>query len=475
MRGKRTIAALSLLLVFTGCSSGSNEADASKGDGKGDGQTTSRSGSEKAAEEPEPLMFGTQRYVSPCRLLPPEDVARVYGDPGKYANFRQETREKSISTAEMRAISQTVGGAVSTRCSYSYDDRAESSIYLEVDQYASPRLALKAWKRIKKLGTGLESRRLAQQSAPEWLRQMAAENEASMGGAPAKGLDPSILFVPGRTNFVGVRGNLLVTVQRKSYAGSVFEGNQVKGTLASTRKAFRLIYRNADDTSLDQSPVPPWWEQEEGWPRFLDPCAVFDDEAMVASSGRHTEKFETDSVLRDPDTRIARNSKPAWKAVHNECNRTARQERRVLDDYWHGDLELWYAAPGDTGRELLEGFVVRNLIDEKAQDKYRLRHLLAAKVLREVEVEGAESAYLFDYRKGGDRYGWIVGNVGPYLFQLDVTRSKRKGFGTIPMSQDRLVVGAEHVAANIRAQVGDEIEEADSAEPSDDSSPAGDG
>jgi hypothetical protein len=457
MRGNRTIAALSLLLVLTGCTSGNSEAEASDRSRTGDGQTTSRAASEKSSEEPEPepLMLGTQRYVSPCRLLPPDDVTRVYGDPGKYASFRQEVVEKSVSAAEMRSISQTVGGAVSTRCSYSYDDRAETSISLEVDQYASPRLALHRWKRIKRLGTGLESRQLARQSAPEWLRQMAAENEASQGGAPAKGLDPSILFVPGRTNFVGVRGNLLITVERKSYAGSVFEGNKVKGTLASTRKAFRLIYQHADDTSLDQSPLPPWWEQEEGWPEFLDACRVFDDEAMVASAGLPTEDIETASVLRDPDTRIARNSKPAWKAVHNECNRTARRERRVLADYWHGDLELWYAAPGDTGPELLEGFVVRNLIDEKAQDKYRLRHLLAAKVLRPLEVEGAESAYLFDYRKGGDRYGWIVGNVGPYVFQLDVSRSKRKGFGSVPMSEQRLVAGAEHVAANIKAETED--------------------
>jgi hypothetical protein len=456
MRGDKTIAALSLLLVLTGCSTGDTEAGGSKPSGRDDGESSSRSDSQKSSEEPEPIMLGTQRYVSPCRLLPPEDVTRIYGDPGKYASFRQETIEKSVSVAEMRSISRTVGGAVSTRCSYSFDDRAETSIYLGVDQYASPRLARHRWKRIKKLGTGLESRQLAQRSAPEWLQQMAAENEASQGGAPAKGLDPSILFVPGRTNFVGIRRNLLITVERKSYAGSVFEGNKVKGTLASTRQAFRRIYQHADDTILDQTPVPSWWEQEEGWPTFLDACRVFDDDAMVASAGRPTHDIETLSVLRDPDTRIARNTKPAWKAVHNECNRNARVERSVGNDYWHGNLELWYAAPGDTGAELLEGFVVRNLIDEKSQDKYRLRHLVAAKVLRPVEVEGAEAAYVFDYRKDGARYGWIVGNVGPYVFQLDVSRSRRKGFGTVPMKENRLVAGAERVAANIAALSGDE-------------------
>ena len=449
MRGNRAGAvAVVLGLLLTGCGGIGGDAGSSQGS-KGGEAPKGASGSVPA--EPKPMMLGTQRYVSPCRLLPPEDVVSAYGNPGKYAHFRQETVEKPMSTAQMRAVSSTVGGAISTRCHYSYDDRADSTITLQVDQFASPKHALRRWKRIKRLGTGLESRKLAKESAPEWLRQMVKENEASMGGTPAKGLDPSILFVPGRTNFLGVRGNLLLTLERKSYAGSFFEGNSVKGTLASTRKAFRQVYRHADDTSLDQSTLPPWWEQEDGWPEFLDPCRIFDDEAMVASAGRHSKKIESSSVLRDPDTRIARNNKPGWKAVSNDCNRTASRERRIMSDYWHGELELWYAAPGDTGKQLLEGFVVRTLFDEKAEKKYGLSDLVAAKVLRPVEVEGAEAAYLFDYRKGGSRYGWLVGNVGPYVFQLDVTRSKRKGFGSIPMGRARLVAGAERVVANIKA------------------------
>jgi hypothetical protein len=169
---------------------------------------------------------------------------------------------------------------------------------------------------------------------------------------------------------------------------------------------------------------------------------------------RHSDESHDatdDQLSREPNTRIQRNDRPAWKAVHNECSRSASRGEGVATAHWHGDIELWYAAPGDTGSELLEGYVVKRLFDDKAENKYRISDLVKAGVLHEVEVEGAERAFVFDYRRSGSHYSWIVFNVGRHVVLLNATRTPPKRFNPIPMGESHLVAGAEQVADNIKA------------------------
>ena len=455
---KTTIVLMSLLLMLlAGCGGASDEKTVKDKDTSAGSST----GGTKAGDEPPkpaPIMLGTQRYTSPCRLLAPDDVESIYGDPGSYANFNQIIVEKSLSLPQMREESKKASGGVRTQCLYSLDNKAQTSVRVTVMQFISPQAALRSWKRIKRLGTGLESKQLEREGRPElqWLIDLAKENEANSGGDPVKGLDPSILFVVGRTEFTGVRRNLVITVAREDYAGQAFEGKEIKGTLNTTREVFSRIYANADNTELDQSPAPSYWEQQNGWPQFLDVCKIFDDEAMVATTGHPSILVEDVSILRDPNHRLTRNNTPGSKAVHNECRRMAGIRTGTLkSQYWHGDLEIAYAAPGDSGPELLEGYVLRRLFDdEKSRKKYHLSDLVKAGALTKTEVKGTDAAYVFAYKERGQRYGWIVADVGPHVFRLDLTRTQNR-YDQVPMATAKLVAGAEMVAENIKKATAD--------------------
>lgn len=452
MRKTAIALAAALAMLLAGCSGSPKGED-------GDASDSSSTGADEPADEPEPLMLGTQRYVSPCRLLPPADAVRIYRDTGSYASFSQRIVEKSKTAAQMREIGQTVGASVQTDCNYFFTDRLETLLTLDVKQYPSPAAAKAAWKRIKVLGTGAESRQLEREGNTfSFLYEWAKENEANSGGDPVRGLDPTILFVAGRTEFTGVRGNLLITFARKNFAGQAFEGKEIRDALTTTRRVFSTVYAHADDPDLDQSPVPSYWQQAEGWPTFLDACQVFDDEIMVTLTGHASYEAQDDSVLRDPDHRIARNDSPGSRAVHNECGRTGKVETdSVRRPYWHGTAEFVYGAPGDSGAEVLQGYVLRRVFDdEKSRKKYTLADLIKAGAMKKVEVDGTDSAYVFDHTTPAIHVRFLVANVGDHVFRLD--GDKMKGLKTTRMPVPRLLKAGAQLAANIAAATTDETE-----------------
>lgn len=439
-----------LLMLLTGCSGSSSEGG---GGGEKKGATAKKEPTASATPEPEPepIMLGTQRYVSPCRLLTQEDVQRIYGDPGAYAHINQEFAEKSVPTAEMRSITQTIGGAVKTTCRYTFDDKQQTAIDLNVDQYISPRRALKAWKNIKKLGTGIDSKQLANESGPEWLIKLARENEASMGGVPVRELDPSILFVAGKTHFTGVRRNVLLTLSKKAYAGNFFEPKQIKGALRTTREAFRRIYAKVDDQQLEQTTAPAYWQQPEGWAEFLEPCTIFDDTVMTELTGHATDKVESTSVVRDPGTRLQRNTKPGDTAVYNDCERTARvRAGGRTKRSWNTSIQIWYAAPGVTGQPLLEGVMLRKFFRTEAKAKYTIADVVKAKLLTPVEIEGADGAYVFHNEAKGLSFGWIAANVGPYVVVFDASTTKGLAFSSKEIDQPARLAAVAAIVANIK-------------------------
>ena len=443
MKSRMTL--LGCLLALAACGGGAD------GHGQRDPAGAKRSPTASSAPKPEPILLGTQRYASPCRLLDSEDVVRIYGDPGPYAYFTQRFLEKSISQARMRSITGTVAASVPTTCRYVFDDKAQTAIDLTVDQYVSPAAARRQWRSIKHLGKGIDSKQLADESGPEWLIKLARENEASMGGVPVRELDPSILFVAGKTQFTGVRRNLVLTVSRKSYAGSFFEPKQLKDALRTTREVFGRIYAKVDDQQLEQVATPVWWGQPQGWPEFLDPCAVFDDTVMRAATGHGTVQVESTSVARDPDTRIRRNTKPGDQAVYNECLRTARvKAHRRTKASWTGTVQLVYGAPGDTGQALLDGVVLRRFFKIEAKAKYSIADVVKAKLLHPVKIPGADAAYLFQNTYKGHTFGWIAVNVGPYVAVVDITRMDGLELDSHQVSRAARLSAAASVAANIR-------------------------
>ena len=255
---------------------------------------------------------------------------------------------------------------------------------------------------------------------------------------------------------MGLRKNLLIHVARKEYAGQAFEPKQIKGTVAKTSRVFEIIYEHADDPDLDQSPLPSYWAQPDGWPTFLNACQIFDDRAMVAATGHATtgESVEDESTFRNPEARRERNTLPAFQAVWNSCNRDSKVQRRhkVLSDWWHGDAEVWYAAPGTPDKALIDGLVIKRLFPVEKQRTYHVSDLVKAKVLRPVEVRGADTAYLFDYTEGKNHVGWVLASTGPYVVLMRATRpSVKSAFGMAPTSPERLSAGAAAMIENIKA------------------------
>ena len=443
-----TILLTSLTLVLTGCG-GHDSTKPRPAHSKG-----SASATEEAA--PEPIMLGTQRYVSPCRLLDRDDVRRIYPGFGPYATFDQDFLERGVSTREMRSISETVGASVRTTCSYWLNNKQETTIELGVNQYLSPARATKAWKDIRTLGTGKDSEELAKSSAEQWLIDLARENEAHLGGVPVPGTQGKVLYVAHQGDFVTTHGNLLLTVSRKDYTGSVFMPRRVKD-VTQVRDVFATIHRHASESDLDQSAVPAYWEQPEGWPTFVDPCQVFDDEAMVTATG-HTSANESPtsgSTFLSPAARMRRNTLPAFQAVDNTCERSAKIKRphKVLSDYWSGRAEVWYAAPGTAeGKTLLDGLVIKRLFPVEKQRKFKVGILLKGKVLRPVEVAGADTAYLFDYTKDGFHVRWVMAKRGPYVTVLSADKpAPRAKWDRAPVDERRLLAGTARVIANLQA------------------------
>lgn len=454
--------ALALLLTLSGCG---GDDGAGPGRGSDPGGSATKDAVTKDRPEPEPVMLGTQRYRMPCQVLTPADVRRVYGAVGAYATYDEEARDRGLDSRTTKQISGTVGGAVKDRCRYSFDDRRKSTLSVEVAQYDTPVLARKAWRRTRSLGTGKISKKLSRQSAEQWLIDLVKSNEADLGGVPVPGLDASVLYVKNYGQFVGLRGSTVLSVERKDYAGGdPFSPTTIGGDLRRIRQVFAALYAHVDDPDLDQSPAPAYWQQSPGWPTFVDPCRVFDDDVMAAGTRRRSYRgeFASSSTFLSPATRRRRNDSPAFQAVSNDCERTARNDPRpgklARTHVLRG--EVWYAAPGTTGRQLLAGLPVRKLFRVEDQRKYSVQTLIKAKVLRAVEVPGADAAYLFDYRRAGvGRVGWLMAVRGDRLVYVDPeqpARKKREGafLDNDPVPQDRMVSAAAKALENLEAQSG---------------------
>lgn len=447
------------LLAVTACSSGGEgapEAEKSSSPSPGADPTST------AEPEPEPLVLGTQRYRNPCRLLSADDVRRTYGPLGPYASYDQEARERGLSTATMKDIAGTIAGAVDDKCSYSLDNKRKTTLYVEVAQHPSAAEARASWKRTRRLGTGKDSRQLSQESAEQWLIDLARQNEADLGGVPVPGMDDSVLYVKHFGQFVGHHDNIVLKVSRKDYiSDDPFEPRSVRGDLRRMRQVFDTLYARIDEPDLDQAPAPAYWAQSPGWPTFADPCRVFDDETMELATGHRSYRgeFLSHSAFLSPPARQRRNSSPAFQAVSNTCERTDRVpgRRGRPSRLWTLRGEVWYAAPGTTGRQLLEGLPIRKLYGPDDQGKYGIEDLVKAKVLRPVEVPGAEAAYLFDYtRKGLGRIGWLMASSGDRLVHVDAEQPARKRPGALltsdPVPEAKMVAAAARALEGLEAQ-----------------------
>jgi hypothetical protein len=408
---------------------------------------------EAAAPAPEPLTFGSHRYVSACSVLPVEEVERIYGPMGPLGYVRQEFYDRSLTEAEFKRKSDTVTGSVQTTCDYNRRDARDMIVHVEVNQYPTEKAARNAWGAIAYLGTGRDSRKLNKMdlsgTGPDFswdfnfIKKIARQNEIDMGGKRVNGID-DVLYVRGRADFVGVRGNSLV---RLSYlpTGSfgfntpLFKPSQYRKQAALAEQAFPVVYEQIDRADLDQQPLGPSLtdEQEVNGVPYLDPCSVLDEEIFELATGRApTDQAESVSLPADTAGLRETADELIGQSPDAECSRRARFKRKPGDSLsrtHHADLSVRVAArpQGDdvlsVGTELVQDWMIFRYVDEDARDRVTTKDLVTAGVVDQVTADEteADALYVFDSTlKTGAREASRVAffNVGPYAFMLDVSR-----------------------------------------------------
>lgn len=386
------------------------------------------------------LMYGHERFVSPCQLLP-VDTATKLADYGPNASIQQQYDELPRSAAEMSAMWRNASRGVDSKCLYYTDDARGTLFALTVEQFASPELAMADWTHTLRLGNGADLRAVERMLAKDHAAgsgdprfeqldstfneaidtmddltlELAKEEAKDGGGHRVDGLDASILYVPGNgplgvRGFVGVHGNEVLKLVQSSTRHNPL--GKVKSRLSVVKQVFADAYRHLDDDALSQAPLPSWWAQTDGWPTFVEPCAVMDDKVLsttVKPDGHLlSDEVESASTERDLSARLKAPT-PSLRATTNGCRRTldlapagrpggkdpitaAKLAGGTSQEI--GDVGIWYAAPGDDPADLLASVISHDALRSTAAKTDRsLARLVAMKIARKVTVTGAEDAY----------------------------------------------------------------------------------
>lgn len=425
-------------------------------------------------EEPEPvepILLGTLPFVSPCSLVPLEDVERIFGDLGDTGFVTQEYVDASISQAEFEAETRDATGKMNTRCSYAFDDRGEHNLNVTVDQYRTERIADGQWAAIAYMGTGKESAKLAKETFSEgfgWIAELARENERDMGGKPVAGVGTKLLYVPGHQSFVMRFGNVVVTA-RYGTTISVFEDKpltrkQYAAQAPRMKQLLAAVEANWADHATDQAPLPTaiGGEAALGDTPYLEPCAIFDAAAFEVTTGRAPDPgAESVSLIRRPDAWFASHDDAYQQSPRNTCARKVRWPKNAIRaKHSNADLEIRYAMDSGTTRQLLQRHLVwRYVQDEKARDEATLGDFLAAGVLRQHVDTDADELYIFDStpitgRKG--RYVTAFFTYGPYEFMLSSTLDQGIAFHSgKQLTDEQYAAAVDAVIANVKEATGE--------------------
>jgi hypothetical protein len=425
------------------------------------------------------MTLGSQRYISPCSVLPMDAVERIYGRLKPTGYVRQEFYDRTLSGAEFKRMTDTLTHSLRTVCDYNRRDKHETSVQVEVDQYRSDKAARAEWASIAYLGTGKDSRKLAKRdfSGPgwnfNWIAKLARENERDMGGKPVKGMK-QVLFVRGRADFVAYRKNALIRLSYLplEFATPLFTPSQYRKQAARAKQAFRVIFEQMDRGDLAQKPLGPavGAEQDVNGLPYLDPCSVLTEKVFALATGRSsTENAESESLPVDTAALRRAADDLYGRSPEATCSRSARYKRHKSDltslsD--HADLSVRVAAQpqGDqvlsVGTQLAQEWIINRYIEDKAmRSRVSTRDLQTLGVLDQFTADQteADALYVFDStRKTGRKAAVRVAffNVGPYAFMLRVSRHS----GLALYSGEDLGKGAyrkvvDAIAADVRARV----------------------
>lgn len=410
------------------------------------------------AEPATPIMVGANRYVSPCRVLTTADVQRIFP---RAMRAGADVTQEYLDTSPSKAMLRRDDGVAATRCHYYFSDEAKRYLEVEVDQYAKPKTARKAWEHIRYLGTGKDSASLEGEEELAWLAQLARDNERDIGGRLVDGA-PHLLYVPGHHDFVTYAGSTLVRLRLDTVVGA-FEDKpltpkQYAKQAPQMAKAARIVQRNATDRTLSQAPastiIGP--EKTVGTTPYLEPCQVLDTALATEIVGHAPNQIVTTESL-DLDTAglraAAKPDDPYSATSSSSCQRDVQTDGPWGYASADSKLEIRYVDDPEQATKVMEEWMVVRAVTYAKHDKYDVIDLERAGLARHLHDTAADDAYVYDtkYLHQGDfRSVSIYFTVGHYV--LELTGSRPVKGEEVPLEPDAYLPFVEKIVDKLGDQ-----------------------
>lgn len=425
MRTSLLTAAL-LVLPLVGCSGG----------GGGSGPATDASSSSSTSlpsEEPveeaaaTQITIGGQAYVPPCALLPPTEAAQLL-PLTRAADVTERGRGASTTDKELADRKETVTGAqVTTSCDYGLGDSDNTQAQLRVVQFPTAAAATAEWRTFKKYGDGKLPRDLRDNNGVfDALEQATVDiiedAQKNLGGVRLRGIDERILWQAGERAYIATTGNLFLGFTRGLDHGLTDDLTERDARLAE-RVLTTAIDRAKELRGEDAEPAvgsTGQMVQAEGWPVFLDPCALFDAEVVdILFPEVELQELTSSSTDADPDSNLALDS-PAGRSVENSCQREDLERRHTAE------LLVQYVAPGDQPQKVLDSYLSNLAFQDPRPSPEQVRTIRGA--LRQGGMYDVDGSYVLA-STGGGMYFYVVWDR--YVLQLEAEQAtKRRGGGS---------------------------------------------
>jgi len=407
---------VALCVALSACSSGSDEPDGSEGT-TSPSASTDASGATPAAPDEEAVMVGDHPHRPACRLFTPTDAVEVLRLAGE-AEFDQQVLAESVTEEDGPDPDQVDTSLATTSCTYQLGDAADTTVRLDVKEYADDKQARAEWATIRRFGEERLPPRLTGgpttfQELDSALRAILEDARQSVGGIRVPGFDDRILWRTGSTEFVATAGNLFLTFDRAENFG--FTPDLSKRDVALAEQVLLRAIERAADEATPSTPLAPVFGQDEDWPPFLDPCTLLDADGAEVLLGGRPETLSTSSVDVDPAVNLVADS-AAGRSHDNSC------EWQLADRRGTADLNVQYVAPQDTAEEVLDSYLGNLAFGDPTPSRGQVDRIRAA--MGPGNLSDVDASYVFVV--GGERSSFSY-----YLlldrYVLELTGSLRKG------------------------------------------------
>lgn len=231
---------------------------------------------EEATSTPTPealpaVRVGADAFVYACRLLPREDVERIFGAFGAESRTRQTYLTRPVSSGEPVDPATRAGTGLTTSCDYTIGDAAGHTLEVDVVQYPTAKALARRWAALRSDGTAV------------------ARSDGTM------------LSLPDRRSFVMRTDPVLVEVRY-----STFGDLSRKRPMAARERAWQvarmlevqavLDAHNADGSALEgPQPVSADSPPAAGGTPYLEPCQLLTDAVFEAAGGPKPGPVDVDS------------------------------------------------------------------------------------------------------------------------------------------------------------------------------------